>query len=136
MNTPALPDHYRPCLGKQPGFFLFYEDGTKFQGEAGEWTSQSTLETVDGISVYLTKRPVTSLLILDEDSPHYWTIALPTPLPMFAFARFSTLLGVGTTNWRYSVFGYLYLEQRFLFTVYPEHTMVSVTPRSEPFLLS
>jgi hypothetical protein len=135
LNTPVPPDTESTKID-QPGWLLSYADGSVFRGVAGDWMSQATLERVDEISVYTTTKLVESLVIFDEESPYLcWIIRLPEPLPVFAFARFSSLLGVGTTHWHYSVFGYLYQGLRFLFYVYPDHTMASVTPRSEPFLL-
>lgn len=114
-------------------------------GKPGQWSSIATIAEVDGARVYMTEKRVMRFSIVDihDLTTLNWTIALPTPLPLFAFARFASPMVMGPSSttpdeptWLYTCFGYTYLDHRFLFFVYPDHiTLTSVTPCSDPFVL-
>lgn len=120
-----------------PEWLLVFADESHASSVDTAWSEHSELVEIDGLSVYLTRRPVKELLVVFPGSEvPIAVLRPPAPTPMFSHKRYGLPVGVpgAVAQWRYTCFGYLLGEQyRVTLTVSGEDLDASITPRSTPF---
>ncbi len=113
-------------------WFLDFADGTCAFNLHDPWSDHADSASIDGLSVFLTRKYVRDLYIYPEQRPRCTPIHLcpAEPCPCFAFTRYSQgLSGDFSPTWLYTIFGYALADMVFLLKVLPNQTETHLLPR-------
>ena len=133
MNTPPLSDTQHP-----PAWMVTFTDGTVATNDTQSWSNFSEPVELDGVTVYETTRPVSSVSLKDRYGQIH-TLVLPEERALYPFAFKRNAISVTNPaighRWLYSCFGYALPTYRVLLIATPTGFLTRVESRLTPFAL-
>lgn len=130
----------RDISGEPVVWTVSFADGTIRSTRDGGWDSFSDLAEIDGVSLYLSRSPISDILVSCSDhlagTPFvYHALKLEEPARCFAFHRWRSTIrsGRNPSQWLYSAFGYVRGDERVILQVSQTLGRTIIAKRSTPF---
>lgn len=139
LRDPHEKKEERDLSGEPVTWSVQFADETIRSIRHGGWDSFSDLTEIDGVSLYLSRSPISQILVsrarhIANAEFIYHSLKLEEPARCFAFHRWRTVArsGVNPSQWLYSVFGYVRGEDRVILKVSDYQGQVLIEKRSTP----